>query len=206
MAYGNRYGNAYGRGQGGGGGGGYNRGGSGKDFPNSGALHRRDKRSPNTPDYGGQFTIDDDVLDYVMKRAESGEKVELDMSVWQKQGNNGPFYSIKVSLPWKPDGGGNYRSQGRPAERFRDDGPPQRNNYREPEPVDARMDRGYRGRDEEEEREFTGEGRNANPYERQREGKPDYARGRLDQDAVPDFKSRGNDEPPFDAPYKGGRG
>ena len=193
MAYGsNNGGNRFYGNQGGGGnrgGGGYSRGGNsgggggGKDYPNSGALFQRDKRGPSSPDMGGDFTIDAEVLDYVMKCANAGEQVKLEISTWRKQGRSGDFQSITVNIPYKvrqeAEGGG-YRGGGRPNNRFRDDGP--------------------RTEPREEQREATQRERGSNPYARQREDKPDYAQGRLDQDEVPDFKGR--NEPPFNKPYR----
>ena len=99
---------------------------------NSGALFPRQKKSQNSPDMGGDFTLDGAVLDYVLKQAQRGP-VKLDVSAWRKMGrNNTAFTSIKIDIPWSvrkesmPDRqqpnyqrasiGGEYRSPQRPLE------------------------------------------------------------------------------------------
>lgn len=70
--------------------------------PNSGALFVRDKKSPNAPDYGGDLTIDGEVLDHILARAQRGEPVTLEIAGWQKQGRNGTrFISINGKVPYK---------------------------------------------------------------------------------------------------------
>lgn len=70
-------------------------------YPNSGALFARQKRTPNSADVGGDFTIDGDVLEYILREARKGS-VKLEISGWRKMGrSNEPFTSIKVAIPWK---------------------------------------------------------------------------------------------------------
>ena len=71
-----------------------------KTYPNSGALFARQKRSQNSADVGGDFTIDGDVLDYIVREARKGS-VKLEISGWRKMGrNNQPWTSIKVAIPY----------------------------------------------------------------------------------------------------------
>lgn len=71
------------------------------DYPNSGTLFARDKRSGKAPDYGGDFTISDDVLDYVIRKRERGETVKLELSGWKRQGrNNTVFISLSIQTPY----------------------------------------------------------------------------------------------------------
>ncbi len=103
---------------------GYNRGEK-REFPNSGAMFNRQKRSPASPDMTGQFTLNDDVLSYVMQQAQAGLPVELEVKGWHKASQKGPFVSLSVDIPFqvrepekyaanqqaKQGGGGNYRQQ-----------------------------------------------------------------------------------------------
>jgi hypothetical protein len=71
------------------------------DYPNSGSMFVRDKKSEKAADYGGDFTIDAEVLDYVIKQYERGLPVKLELSAWSRQGrNNTKFLSLKVDTPW----------------------------------------------------------------------------------------------------------
>lgn len=110
-----------------------------KDYPNSGAMFARQKRSERAADFSGQFTLDGDVLDYILRCAERGDKVELDISGWKRHTtNSGQMLGLKIELPLavrQPDrrpqqggynrggGGGSYRSGNREQERYpsRDD-------------------------------------------------------------------------------------
>jgi len=70
-------------------------------YPNSGTLFVRDKRSPKAADYGGDFTLDGEVLDYVLRSAERGQPVKLEISGWKRQGrNNTTFISLKLDTPY----------------------------------------------------------------------------------------------------------
>lgn len=84
-----------------------------QEFPNSGALFGRDKTSDKSPDLGGNFSIDNEVLDYVVACMERGEKVALEISAWRKQSRSGNNYmSITVNIPYKVrNPGGQYRQQ-----------------------------------------------------------------------------------------------
>lgn len=68
---------------------------------NGGALFSRQKKSQNSPDMGGDFTLDGEVLDYVMKMAERGQPVKLELSVWRKMSRaNQTYLDLKVSIPY----------------------------------------------------------------------------------------------------------
>ena len=70
-------------------------------YPNSGSLFVRDKRSPKAADYGGDFTLDNEVLDYVLRQAERGQPVKLEISGWKRMGrNNTTFISVKIDTPY----------------------------------------------------------------------------------------------------------
>jgi hypothetical protein len=68
-----------------------------------GALFVRDKngRSAMAPDWGGDVTLEGDVLDYVLRKAQSGGEVKLELSAWKRQGrNNTTFISLAVQTPY----------------------------------------------------------------------------------------------------------
>ena len=87
-------------------------------FPNSGALFPvKQKRSDNSPDFTGNITIADDVLDYILREAQNGNEVQLEMSAWLRiSRNNTNFTSLKINIPYavRMEEGGNpvYRQTG----------------------------------------------------------------------------------------------
>ena len=86
-----------------------------KSFPNSGSMHVRQKRSDKAPDMGGDFTIENEVLAYIVQMAQQGARsVSLEISGWNRMGrNNQHFMSISVNTPYEVRGG--VRGQGRGA-------------------------------------------------------------------------------------------
>lgn len=71
------------------------------NFQNGGALFHRQKKSPKAADYGGDFTLEGEVLDYVLRCVERNEQVKLDISGWQRQGrNNTNFISLSIEKPY----------------------------------------------------------------------------------------------------------
>jgi hypothetical protein len=89
-----------------------------QSYPNSGALFPvKQKRSDNSPDQTGNIVISDDVLDYVLRLAESGEEVKLDLSAWIRiSRNNTSFTSVKINIPYsvRMEEQGNPTYQARP--------------------------------------------------------------------------------------------
>lgn len=70
-------------------------------YDNSGALFTREKKSPNAPDWGGDLEINGEVLDYILRCAERGEPVKIELSGWMKSGrNNTRFISINGKIPY----------------------------------------------------------------------------------------------------------
>jgi hypothetical protein len=116
-----------------------------KTYPNSGAMFARQKKSDSASDFGGDFTLDDDVLDYVVSCAERGQPVKLEISAWKRRTQDGgSFLSLALQTPYETRGGqrqqqgrggygggqqrggysGGQQRGGRP--QFRDDPPPRR--------------------------------------------------------------------------------
>jgi|SRR6478609_1260824 len=76
------------------------------EYENSGTLFVRQKKGPKAPDYGGDFTIGGEVLDYIMRKAERGEPVKLEVSGWKRMGrNNTTFVSLSIQTPYAERGG-----------------------------------------------------------------------------------------------------
>lgn len=103
-------------------------------FPNSGALFSvREKRSDNSPDMTGNILIADDVLDYIMREAEKGGDVKMELSAWIRTGrNNNTFTSIKLNIPYDQrvlNQNPVYRKPGYPQRQQREE--PQRQGYGE---------------------------------------------------------------------------
>ena len=134
---------------------------SGNKYPNSGAMFAREKRNERAADFSGQFTIDDDVLDYVIRKAEQGEPVELDISGWKKRTtSSGTMLGLQIRLPYRDRqnsdrprennarqqpargtyrSGGNFRDRGNDAPRqgrFRQEDRPRQQDFNDPFPED----------------------------------------------------------------------
>jgi hypothetical protein len=156
-----------------------------QQFPNSGALlPSKNRRSENSPDYYGDITISDEVLDYVLRNAESGGEVRLELSGWSRMTrNNLNLTSLKINIPYsvRQQEGGNPTYRGR-YDRGREPQRGRQPSYRE---------QSGRGRDETDERDmFKREG----SYERD-DRRGNESRTRDDDRGDP----RGNrypDEPP----------
>ena len=74
-----------------------------REFPNSGAFFPvRQKNSPNAPDMNGSFTLDGDVLAYVLDMHQRGQKVELELKGWHRTSrSNSNYISLNVDIPWQ---------------------------------------------------------------------------------------------------------
>lgn len=86
------------------------------EFPNSGSMHSREKRTPNAPDMGGDFTITGEVLDYVLREAQNSREVKLELSAWRKMSRaNVAFLSLSINTPYayrQQQQNPGYRNQG----------------------------------------------------------------------------------------------
>lgn len=94
-----------------------------KTYPNTGVMFDRrpekiaGNRAEKASDFGGEFEISDDVLQYIMQNARSG-KVKLEIAGWIKQGAKGMFLSLKLQTP--------YEARKAPANGYQDFAQPQR--------------------------------------------------------------------------------
>jgi len=141
-------------------------------FINKGSLFLRQKRSPKSPDVGGDITIGGDVLTYILDLMNKGEQmVKLELGGWRRRSRNGDdFTSLAVSIPFSERD--NYG----------------RNDRREPDERQM-MRGGYREQSGRDQRQIID-----NRPRRQQSGMTDeeFARG----DELPDFM-RDDGEPPF---------
>ena len=184
--------------------GGGDQGGMRQEFPNSGAVFGRDKTSDKSPDLGGNFSIDNEVLDYVLACAERNEKVTLEISAWRKQSRSGNNYmSITVNIPYKvrnPNaqfrnqprfggGGQNFNARNDP-NRFDDTPPPRRGGY------GGGDDNRRGGYAEQSGRDVRGR---ADDDFKRGDSLPDFMRDERDNrdDRDRDNRSRDPNEPPF---------
>lgn len=76
-----------------------------RGFSNGGAMFPRVKKSDNAPDFGGDFTIDGELLQHVIQKIKANETVKIEISGWKRTDRNGKaFMSLKVRKPWVKDG------------------------------------------------------------------------------------------------------
>jgi hypothetical protein len=115
-----------------------------RQFQNGGALFVREKRNPNAADYGGDFTIDADVLSYVENCIRRGDPVKLEISGWKRQGRNDTqFISLSINTPYE------YRQNNQQSSHGRDDrGSADRRDDRRDERRDDRNSYGSQSRGE----------------------------------------------------------
>lgn len=73
-------------------------------YPNSGRLnYTKNKVNPNSADLYGEIVFDRQFLRNLMNETDEDE-IPVKLSGWQKDGNYGPWFSIKVNT-WKPESG-----------------------------------------------------------------------------------------------------
>lgn len=107
------------------------------NYGSGGALFTNtNKKSPKASDYRGDVTLEGELLDYIMREAERGNPVKIELSGWKRQGRGGStFISLSAQTPYSERGGqqqqpqfrqgrGSY-NEGDGSGRYRDP-PPQR--------------------------------------------------------------------------------
>jgi hypothetical protein len=73
-------------------------------YPNSGRLnYSKQKVNPNSADLYGEIVFDRQFLRNLLNETDADD-IPIKLSGWQKEGNYGPWFSIKVNT-WKPEGG-----------------------------------------------------------------------------------------------------
>lgn len=85
---------------------------------NRGAMFPRQKKSDRSPDMGGDITITDDVLDYIVQNARSGS-VKISVSAWRAMSRgNKAFTKLAVSVPFERDEQPQRRPQRQPQREY----------------------------------------------------------------------------------------
>ena len=64
------------------------------EYPNSGALFPRQKRTDKAPDWGGEIVMEKSLIKQLMQESE-GDGVLIKISGWVRQGTRGDFISLK---------------------------------------------------------------------------------------------------------------
>ena len=64
------------------------------EYPNSGALFPRQKRTDKAPEWGGEITMEKSLIKQLMDESE-GLGVTIKISGWVRQGSRGEFISLK---------------------------------------------------------------------------------------------------------------
>lgn len=63
-------------------------------YPNSGVLFPRQKRTDKAPDWGGEIIMEVSLLKQLMQESD-GDGVTIKISGWVRQGTKGEFISLK---------------------------------------------------------------------------------------------------------------
>lgn len=77
------------------------------NYGSGGALFTNtNKKSPKASDYRGDVTLEGELLDYIMREAERGNPVKIELSGWKRQGRGGStFISLSAQTPYSERGG-----------------------------------------------------------------------------------------------------
>lgn len=84
-------------------------------YPNSGRLnYSKNKVHPNSADLYGEIVLERAFLRQLLNETDEDD-IPIKLSGWQKDGNYGPWFSIKVNT-WKPE-----QQEAKPAQQQVDD-------------------------------------------------------------------------------------
>lgn len=107
------------------------------NYPNSGALfYDDDKRSDKAPDFKGNFTLDNEVLDYIVRCVRANKPVKLEAAGWRRQGRDKRFISLKIDVPYQDRADNQMEKPVRNPYRDAREDPP-RGQYKKPAPRPA---------------------------------------------------------------------
>ena len=85
------------------------------EYPNSGALFPRQKRTEKAPEWGGEITMEKSLIKQLMDESE-GLGVTIKISGWVRQGSRGEFISLKYDS-FKPQPQDRERQSSEPTRR-----------------------------------------------------------------------------------------
>jgi hypothetical protein len=72
-----------------------------QEYPNGGSIRPSTRKtSERAADYFGSVDIDGDVMEYIVQCARNGTPATVELGGWKKQGSNGPFISLRGSIPY----------------------------------------------------------------------------------------------------------
>ena len=75
-------------------------------YPNSGRLnYAKNKVNPNSADIYGEIVFDRQFLRNILNETDSDD-IPVKLSGWQKDGNYGPWFAIRVNTYKKEESGG----------------------------------------------------------------------------------------------------
>lgn len=73
-----------------------------RNYDNTGRLFARQKRTPNSPDVGGDIEFGQDLIEYLNDCLSKGKPAKLELSGWMKlDRKRQSFTSLKVSVPYQ---------------------------------------------------------------------------------------------------------
>lgn len=157
------------------------------NYGSGGALFTNtNKKSPKASDYRGDVTLEGELLDYIMREAERGNPVKIELSGWKRQGRGGStFISLSAQTPYSERGGQQQQPQFRQGRGSYNEGDGS-GRYRDPVPnrEPIQTSRGQYTRQQEE-------SRYPQRQPQQGQGRQSYARNERFQqelnDEIPDF-------------------
>ncbi len=81
--------------------------GSFQPRPDSGTLFINQPTDERHPVLKGKVTLSPALLSTLVAQIQAGLPAEIEIAGWHNQGAKGPYYSIKVGLPYQAQGGAN---------------------------------------------------------------------------------------------------
>lgn len=72
-------------------------------YPNSGVLfYAKNRVNQNSPDLNGDISLERSLLRQMLEETDE-DSIKIRLSGWEKQGNYGPFFSLRVNTYKKPE-------------------------------------------------------------------------------------------------------
>lgn len=87
-----------------------------EENPGWGKIFHQENATGKQPGMTGTVKLDRESVEYILNCANRGVDPTLRIAAWEKQGNRGPFFSIKLSVD-RPPSKGNFQQGNQPAPR-----------------------------------------------------------------------------------------